>query len=513
MSFDLPFYRGLFLRRLPVMMALFLICVVSAGLVAFKLPPTYRTSAVLLVEEPQIPEEMVATIRNDPNQQLQVVEQQLLTRANLLDIAREFDVFKDISTMNADEIFSSMQAQTTVQRSGGRNAATLMTISFRGRSPRVVADVVNQYVTLVLVENTENRLSQAENTLSFFEQETQRLSSDLDAQSVRLVEFKNKNAAALPDDLTFRQGRQALLQERQARLERDIASAERQRREMVAIFEVTGQVTETEERALTREERQLADLRLQLEQALGIYSETNPRVTLLRNQIAQLEKRVSEVRVIDESEGSQDAVPTSMLDLTLAEIDQRTENMQLELEAVSEELVQLEASIAATAANAIALNSLERDYEITQTQYNEAVRNLNSARMSERIEVSAQGQRITIVESASVPQQPSGPSRLKIIAAGIAAGSALAVGFFLLLELLNRTIRRPVELENRFGITTLAVVPYMESRRERLLRRTALVVGSIIVLISVPAALYYIDSNYMPLQLIIARLVDTLGLT
>jgi uncharacterized protein involved in exopolysaccharide biosynthesis len=455
---------------------------------------------------------MAMVMRVDPEQQLQVVERQLLTRTNLIDTAQQFEVFEDIRSMNPDEIVERMQNQTSVRRSGGRNAATLMTLSFDGRSPRVVSDVVNQYVTLILAENAESRVARAEGTLNFFEREVERLSENLDVQSARLVEFRNANADALPDDLSFRQGRVTLLQERQARLERDIASAERQKREMIAVFEATGQVAQTDARPLTREEEQLAEMELQLQQALGVYSESHPRIIALRNRIEQMGQRIAEARPASETNPEPQSAPVSMLDLTLAEIDQRVESMEQELETVTEELTELEASIAATASNAIALNSLQRDYENIQIQYNEAVSNLNRARMSERIEVTAQGQRITVIEGANVPQLPSGPNKLLIVAGGGAAGALLAAGLFLLLELLNRTIRRPAELESRFGVTTLAVVPYMESRREVVIRRSALVAGFMAVLITVPAGLYYIDNNYMPLQIIVARVAGTLGL-
>ena len=65
MNFDLEFYWGLFLRRLPVMTALFLVCAVSASVTALKLPPTYSTSAQLLVEDAQIPDSMVGQCAAD----------------------------------------------------------------------------------------------------------------------------------------------------------------------------------------------------------------------------------------------------------------------------------------------------------------------------------------------------------------------------------------------------------------------------------------------------------------
>ncbi len=54
--------------------------------------------------------------------------------------------------------------------------------------------------------------------------------------------------------------------------------------------------------------------------------------------------------------------------------------------------------ISRSSAIGIQLSALERDYTNIQARYSAAVNNLNSARMSERIETTAQGQRITVIE-------------------------------------------------------------------------------------------------------------------
>lgn len=516
MNLDLAFYWGLLLRRLPVMLALFLVCALFATISALKLPPTYSTTAQLLVEEAQIPTNMVADVVQTPaSQQLQVIEQRLLTRVNLLNIARKFNVFEDIRTMTPDEIVSGMRSQTRIWRSGDRRrseSALLMRVTFRARSGQIAANVVNEYVTLILQESIEFSMSRVENTLAFFEQEVQRLDEDLGLQSALLVRFKNENSGALPSDLTFRQNRQTLLQERQSRLEREIAALQKQRGDMVTIFESTGQVDDANV-TLSPEQQELQKLEMDLQRALAIYSETNPRIVLLRSRIDNLKGRIQEnaadATVVDGTESR----PATMLELTLADLDQRVASLQEELSAVTDELAELEVSIQATAANAIQLEALERDFQNIQSRYSQAVGNLNRARVSERIELSAQGQRVSVLENANVPQEPSGPNRFKLIFAGAAAGLGLAIGFFLLLEFLNRSIRRPFELQSKFGIIPLAIVPYMESRRDRIVRRSALATALVAVLVGVPAILWYIDTSYMPLDILANRVFDRLGLT
>lgn len=518
---DLRFYWILFLRRLPVMMIFVLVCTGLALITAMKLPETFSTSARLLVEAPQIPERMVAsTVQTDAAEQLDILQQRLMTRANLIDIANRFQVFEALRDMDPDRVVEEMRAATLVQRSAGRDQATLLTLSFEARTPEIAADVVNQYVTLILEESTASRVGQAGRTLQFFEQEVQRLGEELDKQSAAIAAFRAENAEALPEDQSYRLSRQALLQERVSRLERDIAAAEAQRREIVRIFESTGQVRPSGDGPQAQrspEEQQLAAARSALEQARSIYSETHPEVVRLRNLIARLEAAVAAQAGAAPAEGVDEgtagvSTEQAIFNATLAEIDTRMTLAKEELAATEAELTQLQDAIARSSSNGIQLAALERELDSIQARYTTAENNLNQARMSERVETTAQGQRISVIENASVPTQPAGPNRTKIVALGLGAGLGLSAALFFLLEMLNRTVRRPAELTSRFNVTPLAIIPYMESRGERLRRRIGLTAATLTVMIGVPLGLWYVDSHYLPLDLLVQKGLNRLGL-
>lgn len=519
MNFDLSFYWALFLRRVPVMIVFVLLFSGMGVVAAMKLPDVYSTSARLLVEEPLIPDSMVSsTIRISAVEQLEIIEQRLLTRANLIDIANRFNVFEDIDEMEPDSVFEAMQNATNIRRTLGNRGgdrATLMIISFESGSPRTAAAVVNEYVTLVLQENARFRAARAENTLEFFEEEVQRLNEDLDRQSAEIALFKAENANALPQDQAYRLGRQTLLQERLGLLERDLKTVGQRRENLLRAFEATGRLTArsgTNQRSPN--EQQLIVSKAELEHLRNDYAEDNPRIVRLRNRIDRLEAIVVAENAVSSTseEGEEISSEQALLDATLAEIDSEAEALQVTIDATSADLEELLENIAMSASNAIQLAELERDYEIIQTRYGSAVTNLNAARMSERLETTAQGQRITVIENANVPRVPSGPDRLLIAAASVVAGLALAVGYFVLLEVMNRVIRRPAEIVERFKEEPIAVIPYMESRRERFLRRTGMIMTTLAVLVAVPAGLWYVDNTYLPLEVIVQRGLDSLGL-
>lgn len=516
MTFDLRFYWALFLRRLPVMMIFVLICAGLGVATAMKLPATYSTSARLLVEQPQIPERMVAsTVQTDALEQLDVIQQRLMTRANLIDIANRFTVYENLRDMEPDRVVEAMERDTSIRRSGSRDAATLMTISFEARTAQIAADVVNEYVTLALEQSTTARMTQAARTLQFFEQEVKRLGEDLDRQSAAIAEFKGSNADALPEDQSYRLGRQTLLQERLSRVERDLSEAKAQREEILRVFEATGQVAPggiQSRRSI--EEEQLIVARAELEHAISTYSESSPRVIRLRARIEKLEAVVAAqvAAAVPEAGGDEISPQEAMLNATLAGIDSRIQALAAEQVETHEELDTLQKSIARSSANGIELAALQRDYENIQIRYNTAVNNLNQARMSERVETTAQGQRISVIENANVPRVPSGPNRPKIAIMGLGAGLGLAAGFFMLLEMLNRAVRRPAELTARFKITPLATIPYMESRGHKIARRAGLVTAFMVVLIGVPTGLWYVDTHYLPLEILVQKALNKAGL-
>lgn len=519
LDLDFYFYRAMLLRRFPVMVLFVLLFSGLGGVAALQLPNVYSTSARLLVEGPVIPDSMVSSIvRIGGAEQLAIIEQRLLTRANLIDIANKFSVFKDLNQMVPDNVVAKMREATTIRRPRGGGAGggvMLMTISFDARSGQLAAAVVNEYVTLVLQENAKFRASRADNTLEFFEQEIQQLNDELDSQSAAIALFKADNSNALPQDQAYRLSRQALLQERLGMLERDLQALKRSRENIIQTFEATGRLTQQSAvEQLSTFEQQLIISKAELESLQESYNGDNPMIIRLENRIDRLEAIVSAQNAA--SNGSDEegevSVEEARFNAALTEIDSEADALQTAIDNTTFELGELQQNISRSASNGLQLGELERDYKIIQTRYASAVANLNSARMSERLETTSQGQRITVIENANVPRVPSGPNRLMIAAIAILAGVGLAVGYFLLLEVLNRVIRRPVELVERFDTEPFVTIPYMESRGEKIWRRTGMVLTTLAVLIGVPAGLWYVDTFYLPLELIVQRGLDRFGL-
>ena len=155
MNLDIRYYLSIFWRRLPIFVPIAAIVAAAAFFVAISLPAKYQSSAVLLLESAQISDDLAqSTVSVTANEQLQILEQRLMTRANLLDIARKFSVFPDIAKMGPDQIVREMRTATNIRTSGGRNQATLVSLSFTSTAPRISASVLNVLDPQVLGRRT-----------------------------------------------------------------------------------------------------------------------------------------------------------------------------------------------------------------------------------------------------------------------------------------------------------------------------------------------------------------------
>lgn len=516
MNKTIKFYTKLLVRRLPAMALLFLICTGLGLVLAVRLPTTYTTEARLLVQAPQIDPNLAApTVNISASEEIEIIRQQLMTRANLIDIANDLGVFSAAENLSPDEVVQAMRSNTEIVSRGGESRRgpdqpTIVNVSFNARTGPIAADVVNEYVTRITAANVRNRTGAAENTLDFFQQEVERLSGELDLRSARITEFQRANAGALPDGQDYRLDRQSLLQERLAGLEREIASLTEQRGRLVELFEQTGRVGPASQQNLSPEQQRVAQLEAEITQALTVFSETNPRVTQLRAQLEQA--RAAAAASSDTDVGEGEDAQTTLYRLQLEQFDSRIAQLDERIPAITDELSALQAAVAETPLNAISLQSLQRNLDNTRQQYDSAVAGLARARVGEQIELTAQGQRITLIEAANVPNEPASPNRPLIAAAGVGAGLGMAAALFVLLELLNSAVRRPVDVQKGLGIVPLATIPYIESRARKMWRRSGQIFAMLVVLAGVPAALWAVDTYYLPLDLLAQRVLDRIGL-
>lgn len=515
---DIRFYLSVFARRLHWFFLVVVLCTLAAIIYALGLTPTYVSQMRLVVESPQIPENLAASTAQTPAlEQLEIIEQRLLTRDNLLGIARDLNVLPAVDTMSPDTIVSIMRSNTKIRTVSGRDKATLMTVSFEAGRAETAAAVLNEYLNLIQESDTEIRRGRAGGTLEFFREEVKRLGEEVDQHSAEILAFKQANRDALPDSLEFRMTQRSDLQEDYLDIQREIKRLESQRDRLIQLFQATGLATADARGAvggLSSNERLMLDLESELSSLLVTLSEENPKVKLLRARIARLEADMAASRESDGEEGGDEpAVPVAKtqaeatLDVQLSEIDSEIAILQGQLENVQAQVDAVTDTINRTPEVSITVDEMEREQVILADQYNKAEARLAQALTGDLIEARSRGQRISVIEQPNVPDFPSKPNRAKIAVAGAALGIAAGLALIVLMEFLNTTLRRPEDLVNHLNVTPFGTIPYMRTRWETLLQRSLKVASVLVVLAGIPAAIYAIHTFYYPIDLMAAQIM------
>ena len=501
----MKYYLAIFLRRLPIFLLVAMVISAIAFGLAVSLPPSYTAQARFLMESSQIPDALAPpTVDASAREQLQLFEQRLMSRNNLLEIARKLKVFDDLDRMRPDEIVTEMREKSTISTNITTGGAAIMTLRFDAGTGRKAVGVVSEYVTIIQQLDIEQRTGRAGQTLDFFQQEVNRLSGELAAVSAQLVEFKTANSDALPDGQSYRLGQQGILQERIAQTEREISTLTNQRAKLIEIFNATGRLDGLTGVDLSPAQQQLQDMRNELDQALTVYAPSNPRIKMLEGRIAQVEAAVAR-------ETANAPAGASPLDLQLAELDSRVQALEEQKTETETELAKVTDMISRSASNAVQLTGLERDYANLQSQYNGAVASLAQASTGERIELLARGERVSLLEQPVEPNRPSKPNRILLAGGGTLFGILAGLGLIVLLEMLNTAPRRPEAIVRKLGITPLATLPYIQGHHEQIRQRRITWAVALAIIIGVPLAVWAVHTYYQPLDLLAERVANKFG--
>lgn len=489
-SIDIRFYLSIFLRRLPYF-AIIAVCTTILGIaVAYLLPPVYQADAKILVESPQISTDLArSTIPEQIEKQLQRLELQMMTRANILALASRTGLYREKDDVSPEDIVDSIRSSTKIEpvqlNASGRGEATGFSISFKASDPVLAANVVNEFVDILLQRNASLRTVQAGDTLQFFQQEVEKHRKRLQEIEAQIIEFKNAHKEALPESLAFRQGQQISFQEKLFQIEREEAALrdERSRTAQMVLLGTGGSAA-----GMTLKEQTLEQFRRVLIDKRAIFSETSPAIVALQAQIASLENEIQLEKAKGAEESNGKRRPTEM-ELRLAEISRKIAFIPQEKENLKKRLAELNESIAATPATETALRALDREYQNVQAQYNAATTRLSDATIGQQIESRSIGERLSVLEEALPPRYPVQPKRRLIAAGGLAFGIALGAGFILLLELLSNKVRRPVDLINKLDIEPLVAIPYIDNNSQSQIKRVGPTPATIAVLVGILTAL------------------------
>jgi polysaccharide biosynthesis transport protein len=498
--------------------------------VAYYLPKTFRSTATLLIESP-IPAKI---LENMPlqfaDEQLQSIYQRVMTTDNVYYIIESTGIYDEIKEIfTKQELVEFFKKSTEIElaasalnaKTGSSVAEIAFNISFSDSDPNKAEEIANQLANIFIDYNNKARSKRAGNATEFLQEESDKLSRELEEIDRKVVAFKEEHNFSLPEQM---QGNLASLDRAEVDL-RDTESQIRSTKERIVLISAELSRTQSEQtlsiqnnasiskedaleklrddylkatqiyqpshptlqrlkreiKALTGGSEEMPDIsgianELAIKkQEISIkektYSSNHPEIIQLRNQIVSLEKQVNPALVSKTTEPTIKQVHSR--NPAYLSLETQYKSSHSELESLYQKQVYLKSRIEklhATVSEAPLVekgyNDLARERDGLIKKYNELKEKLADAKVYQTLEEGQQGQSITMLEAPVVPVHPERAIRRKVAIGGFFAGLLIGCGLAFVIEALDPAVRGYRAVTEITGIMPTVVLPYIESPDE-----------------------------------------------
>ena len=487
------------LRRRWYLIIPFCLTMLAGIFYAVSAPKIYEASTLILIEPQRVSENYVQSIvAVDPDTRITTLSEQVNSRTNLERIIHDFNLFPGVENekMFMEDKINAMRGRISVDvtHAGGRRGAiNSFSISYRGKDPDKTMKIANTLADYLIGDNLKKRESSAIGTSEFLNEELNTMRGRLVEVEARLEAHRKQYMGQLPEQLDTNLSILERLQEQLS----DRRQSLREEKNRLAVVEQliasppTFTQVEGQAAPAVGESSDLDVLKEQLAVLTTKYTQRHPDVVKIKKMIADLEReRASESETTNDPTSSQVSGSQSQPGLRDENYRQR-EEIRLAINSLETEISELQNQIAiyenrveATPKREQELASLQRDYENIQTTYNSLLERKLEADIAVNMEKKQKGEQFQILDSASLPQRPIKPDMRKLLLIFLAAGFGIGGGIIFLLEYLNTSFRRTEDVEY-LGVSILATIPLMASRKNRVLQISNQLLSVVSILISV----------------------------
>lgn len=520
-------YWKILKRRKWFLLVPFFFIVIFSGVVALLLPPVYQSTATILIEQREIPEEYVtASMTTYADQRIQSIKQRVLTSSQLMELIKQFDLYADDrQRQTMDEVIAEMRGDIKLEpvsveisdRRTGRAAMAIIafTLSYQGKDPKKVQQVASTITTLFLQEDLKARKEQASSTYEFLEAEMERVLRDVAEYENRLATFKQQHVNTLPE--LFQVNMQALdniqrtidhtreslrsLREKESALEAELANTPKD------IQDVIQQREKKED-----DEHRLESLKMALIKLRTQFTDQYPDVKKLKQEIADLTEKVAQNKARQEAEKTSEQERIN--NPAYVTISSRLAGIRTDITSVKNNLANLEKEEADYRARLAATPEVEEKYNVLLTQRNTLRLKLSDlqakmmeARVSQTLEAEQKGERFSLAESARLPDKPFKPNRLAIALIGVVLGIGAGVGFAAIVEFSDTSFRDGDSLARATGFPVLTEVGRIITPQERMKMRVKRIAASVAAAGVIAAAVFLFHLYVMHIDVFWAKVM------
>jgi len=487
--------------------------------------------ATILIEEQEIPSDLVrSTITSYADQRIEIIKQQVMSRATLLKVVEQYDLYADLRAHNpAEEVLKQfakdivvevMSADVIDKRTHNATKATIaFTVAYHNRSPEVAQTVANELTSLFLGENLKSRERQAQETTAFLKQEAEDLGRHIEAVEGKLSTFKQRARGALPELMSLNLQLMNQTDRELTDMDQQIRSLEERKSyldgELATLKPNTPIIASNGDRILESGEL-LRVLRAEYATKAASLSLEHPDVIKMQQEIAALEKdaggqatvedvvkrltgeRTHLASLRDKYSGDHPDVMAShgiiaSLENELRRAEQKSviaplvkpenpayiniqaqrNSVMASLESLREARTDLKRRHQDYAKRIERTPEIEPDYlalarerDTLAQKYQDIRSRLMEAKVSEGLEVQRKGERFSLIDPPSLPEKPDKPHRLAIALLGCMLAFSGGIASGLVADNLDTSIHSPESLAQITHAYPLAVIPYIPNNAD-----------------------------------------------
>ena len=498
-------------RKYSIVFTAAIVFAVSA-VTAFMLPAQYRSSSTILIEDQEVPRDFVnTTVTSYADQRLQTINQRIMGTDRLLDLIGKFDLYPElkqkwtteeiVAKMREDIRLNTISADVIDPRSGMPRPATIaFTLSYEGKSPRVVQQVAGELASLYLSENLATRERQSQGTSSFLEEEMKQVRAQLADVDAKIASYKQRNVNALPELAHVNLQVAETVEQDVARLNEQLRSLKERESYIRSRLETVSSDAASQDKA------RLGELRVRLGELNTRFTDEHPDVIKTRSELAELTRQMrAEGR--DTADSKPDNVAYITLSSELAGVRSEIDSVKRQVASLSKRRDDYRSRLAATPGVEEGYRALLNERNQLMSKSDDLAGKFLEARTANGMEKEQKGERFSLIDAARLPESPVSPNIPAILLIGLVLGLGSGAGVAAIREQSDQTARTAEQLQHATSLPVLASIPviltWQDLTQTRLRRRNA-ALGAVLVLVLLPVAFQFL---VMDLDVFWARLL------
>ncbi len=449
----------------------------SATVLALILPPVYRSTSTILIEDQEVPRDYVnSTVTGFAEQRLQTITQRIMGTTRLLEIVNRFGLYPELKNkLTTEEIveklrkdikFETISADIIDPRNGQPRPATIaFTLSYKGKNPQQVQKVASELASLYLEENLTDRSRQSQGTAKFMEDEMKTVQAQLAGIDAKIAAYKQRNINTLPELA------QVNLQSMDS-TDREVVALTYQLRTLKEReSNLHAQLATTPPDAENQDKARVSELRVKLNEMKTRLTDEHPDVIKAKSELAALVKRLR-AGGQDPADNKPDNPAYIALASQLAGVRSEITSTKQQIENFNHKKNELRGRIAASPGVEEGYKNMLMLRNNLQQKYDDLSKKFMEARVSNGMEKEQKGERFTIIDAARLPEKPFQPNVPVIMLIGLMLGVGCGTGLAAIREQGDQTVRSPEVLARATSYPVLACIPEIVTWQEAMLRKS-----------------------------------------